>query len=87
MDEPLSQPPYEYMKDPVKPKHWIIDPEAAKVVRRIFRLCMEEKGNESNAHILLDDKVPVPMAYGKSKGFRRGSQKTQQAPYHWSFNV
>ena len=83
MGEPLSQPPYGYMKDPTNPKRWIIDPEAAEVVRRIFRLCMEGKGNESIAHILMDDKVPVPMAYWKSKGFNRGGKKTQQDPYHW----
>ena len=83
MGEPLSQPPYGYMKDPAYPKRWVIDPEAAEVVRRIFRLCMEGKGNEAIAHILMDDKVLVPMAYWKSKGFNKGGRKTQQDPYHW----
>ena len=36
-----SNPPYGYMKDPDNKKHWIVDEEAAKVVRRIFRLCLE----------------------------------------------
>ena len=36
--------PYGYVKDPENPKHWIIDPEAAKVVKHIFDLCMEGRG-------------------------------------------
>ena len=37
-------PPFGYIKDPENPKQWIIDEEAAKVVRRIFDLCMEGRG-------------------------------------------
>ena len=36
-------PPYGYLKDPENPDHWIID-EAAEVVRRIYRMTIEEKG-------------------------------------------
>jgi DNA invertase Pin-like site-specific DNA recombinase len=43
--EPLSQPPYGYMKDPENKKKWIIDPEAASVVKDIFKMCLEGKGN------------------------------------------
>ncbi len=39
-----SNPPYGYMKDPDNKKHWIVDEEATKVVRRIFRLCLEGYG-------------------------------------------
>ena len=31
-----TNPPYGYMKDPDNKKHWIVDPEAAEVVKRIF---------------------------------------------------
>ena len=34
--EPMGQPPYGYIKDPDNPKHWIVDEEAAQVVRRIY---------------------------------------------------
>ena len=37
-------PPYGYLKDPENPDHWIIDEEAAEVVRRIYRMTIEGKG-------------------------------------------
>ena len=46
MGEPLSQPPYGYMKDPENPKRWIIEHEAASVVREIFRLYLEGYGQD-----------------------------------------
>ena len=81
--EPLSQPPYGYMKAPDNKKRWIIDTEAAEVVRRVYRLCIEGKGNETIARTLQDDKVLVPMAYWQSKGLPRGGKKTQADPYKW----
>lgn len=42
--EPMGQPPYGYIKDPDNPKHWIIDEEAAKVVRRIYAMTIEGYG-------------------------------------------
>lgn len=42
--EPLSLPPYGYMKDPENSKRWIIDDEAAAVVRRIYRMSLEDYG-------------------------------------------
>ena len=81
--EPLSPPPYGYVKDPEDKKKWIIDPDAAEIVRRIFRLCIEGNGNETIARILQDDKVLVPQAYWQSKGMSRGGKKTQPNPYKW----
>ena len=81
--EPLSPPPYGYMKSPENKKKWVIDPEAAEVVRRIFRLCMEGKGNETIARILQEDEVLVPQAYWQSKGLNRGGKKTQPNPHKW----
>ena len=39
--EPLSLPLYGYMKDPANPKHWVVDDEAARVVRYIYKLCID----------------------------------------------
>ena len=52
MGEPLSQPPYGYMKSPENKKKWVIDPEAAEVVKSIFKMCLEGKGSETIARIL-----------------------------------
>ena len=81
MGEPLSQPPYGYMKSAENKKKWVIDPEAADVVKSIFKMCLEGKGNETIARILQEQKVLVPMAYWQSKGLPRGGKKTQPNPY------
>ena len=81
--EPLAPPPYGYVKDPENKKKWIIDTDAAEVVQRIFRLCIEGNGNETIARILQDDKILVPQAYWQSKGMSRGGKKTQPNPYKW----
>lgn len=60
--------PYGYVKDPESPKHWIIDPEAAKVVKHIFELCMEGRGPSQIASQLKAEKVLTPTAYQKSHG-------------------
>ena len=83
LGEPLSQPPYGYMKSPENKKKWIIDPEAADVVRRIFRMCLEGKGNEAIARVLQEERIMVPMAYWQKHGLDRGGKKTQQNPYKW----
>ena len=81
--EPLSPPPYGYMKSPDNPKRWIVDEDAAKVVRQIYAWCIEGKGNEVIARLLQKSETLVPMAYWKSKGLGRGGKKTQANPYKW----
>lgn len=83
MGEPLSQPPYGYMKSPKNKKKWIIDPEAATVVKSIFKMCLDGKGNETIARELQENEVLIPMAYWRSKGLNRGGKKTQTNPYKW----
>ncbi len=81
--EPLSQPPYGYMKSPENKKKWIIDPEPAEVVKSIFKMCLEGKGNETIARILQEKGILIPMAYWQSKGLPRGGKQTQPNPYKW----
>ena len=81
--EPLSQPPYGYMKAPDNKKRWIIDEDAAKVVRQIYAWCLEGKGNETISRLLQESETLVPMAYWQSKGLNRGGKKTQSNPYKW----
>ena len=83
MGEPLSQPPYGYIKSPENKKKWIIDPEAAEVVRDIYRMCLEGMGNEAISRELQNRQVLIPMAYWQSKGLNRGGKKTQPNPYKW----
>lgn len=83
--EPLtSNPPYGYIKDPEDPKHWIIDEEAAEVVRRIFRMCMDGIGPQKIAAALERDKVMVPTAYAQSKGRKTACKTPVKSPYFWN---
>lgn len=78
--EHLSGPPYGYMDDPDQHGHWIIDPEAAKVVKRIFDLAIDGKGPDRIARILEDDHVPTTKAlYAARKG-----KPLPERPYHWA---
>ena len=82
--EPLSPPPYGYMKDPENPKRWIIDPEPAAVVRQIYTLTLDGKGITQIANILEEQDVKTPMHYWYSKGLPRGGVKNPQNT-RWSF--
>lgn len=84
LGEPISPPPYGYIKSPDNPKNWIVDPEAAQVVKDIFRMCLQGKGNETIARTLQEQKVLTPTAYWASKGIRKGGKKTNTDPYKWN---
>ena len=74
-----SNPPYGYVKDPQDKKKWIVDEEAAKVVRRIFDLCIAGKGPMQIAKILTNEKVLTVTAYhAKQKGWTMPEHL-----YHW----
>lgn len=72
--EPLCQPPYGYMKNPDNPKRWIVDEEAARIVRRIYSLTMDGLGSDQIATLLTEEKVLVPMAYWAGKGINRAGK-------------
>ena len=76
---------YGYKKDPENKYHWLIDEEAAAVVRRIFRLTIEGKGPYDIARILFDDKIDTPAVYfGKqNKGIWKSKEEFSN-PYNWS---
>ena len=78
--EPLSQPPYGYLKSPENKKKWIIDPYASQIVKDVFRMCLEGKGNETIAHILQERKILIPMEYWKSLGLGRGGTRSKTDP-------
>lgn len=83
MGEPLSQPPYGYMKDPQNPKRWIIEHEAASVVREIFRLYLEGYGQDKIARTLQDRGIKNCTSYWQERGIGRGGKKIQPNPYKW----
>ena len=82
--EPMSQPPYGYIKDPSDPKHWIVDGEAAQVVRRVYSMTLEGFGTEQIAAQLEKDGVLTPRAYWLTKGIKRPGKGKQQPPTKWN---
>ena len=82
--EPMGQPPYGYIKDPNDPKHWIVDDEAAQVVRRVYSMTLEGFGTEQIAAQLEKDDVLTPRAYWLTKGIKRPGKGKQQPPTKWN---
>ena len=82
--EPMGQPPYGYIKDPNDPKHWIVDDEAAQVVRRVYSMTLEGFGTEQIAAQLEKDGVLTPRAYWLTKGIKRPGKGKQQPPTKWN---
>ena len=82
--EPMGQPPYGYVKDPENPKRWIVDEEAARVVRRIYRMTLKGVGTEQIAAKLEEDGILTPRAYWHSKGINRPGKVKDLPPTHWN---
>ena len=82
--EPMGQPPYGYIKDPDNPKRWIVDDEAAQVVRRIYSMTLEGYGTEQIATQLERDEILTPRAYWLKKGIKRPGKGKQQPATKWN---
>ena len=82
--EPMGQPPYGYIKDPSNPKRWIVDDEAAQVVRRIYSMTLEGYGTEQIAAQLEKDEILTPRAYWLKKGIKRPGKGKQQPATKWN---
>ena len=74
--------PYGYMKNPENPKEWMIDEEAAQVVKKIFTLCMNGRGPSQIADQLEKDKILTPTAYKNKQGVKTPHTEPEN-PYRW----
>ena len=81
-----SNVPYGYRKDPADPKHWIIDPEAAAVVKRIFSMCMEGRGPAQIANQLTAEGILNPTAYKQRQGLNTPGPTPEKASF-WGSNT
>ena len=71
----VTEAPYGYVKDPDNKDFWIIDEEAAAVVRLIFRLFIGGKNRNQIAVYLKNEQIPTPTFYMKDRG--RGTCKNK----------
>lgn len=82
-----SFPIYGYARDPDDKDKWVIDPEAAEIVRRIFQLTIEGKGPNDIARILASEKIERPSYYLNARGIVKRSSCDNSIPYSWSGNT
>ena len=79
---------YGYKADPEDKSHWVIDEEAAAVVRRIYQLCIEGNGPFQIARILQADKVEAPGYYLAKQGLDNHQCKMDtMKPYNWAMGT
>ena len=75
-----TNPPYGYQKDPMDKKKWIVDEEAAEIVKRIFNLCIAGKGPMQIAKLLTAQHVLTVKAHYA----QRDGKPLPEKPYQWS---
>lgn len=74
--------PYGYRKNEAELSHWLIDEDAAEIVRRIFRLCVEGYGPTQIANILFSEGVPTPTEHWQAQG--RKTSALPAIPHKWA---
>ncbi len=78
-----TNPPYGYIKDPEDKTHWIVDEEAAKVVKEAFRLCMQGYGPTQIAKEFSKRKIMNPTAHAKANGINIPDNRGHDDDYIW----
>lgn len=78
-----TNPPYGYIKDPEDKDHWIVDEEAAKVVREVFHLCVCGYGPQQIGREMMKRGYMNPTAYAKANGIGKPDTRTVGDDYTW----
>lgn len=74
--------PYGYKKNESNPDEWLVDDEAAEVVRKIFSLCVAGYGPTQIANQLFSEGIPTPTEYWQSQG--RKTSALPVVPHKWA---
>lgn len=74
--------PYGYRKNEANPDEWLVDEEAAEVVRKIFSLCVAGYGPTQIANQLFSEGIPTPTEYWQSQG--RKTSALPVVPHKWA---
>lgn len=75
-------PLYGYMKDKEKKQRWLVDEEAAIVVKVIFNLCVKGFGPTQIARILIERKIDTPTIHNRKRGLPCTTYQSE-FPYIW----
>ena len=76
--------PYGYIKDPQRKAHLVVDPPAAAIVQRIFRMVGAGKSALQTAKALNDDGILTPMLYKLAMGCTQKNWNSVQAENYWT---
>ena len=75
-------PPFGYKKDPNDKEKWIIDEDAAQIVRKIYRLYLEGNTMGGIARMLTAERIETPKLYAENRGIKH--YKAATYPEIWS---
>lgn len=78
-----SCPPYGYLKSSEDKNLWLVDEEAAEIVRRIFQMTMDGYGPYQIAQRLEADKIEMPARHLQRHGAGLHQHRVFKNPYHW----
>ena len=79
-----SSPPYGYLKDSEDKNKWVIDEEAAPIVRRIFRMTLEGYGPYQIATQFTAEHIPIPAYHQAQLGMGLWQNREIKYPYKWT---
>ena len=83
----IGQPPLGYKYGAVDPKRWVIDPEGAEVIRKIYSLRQDGTSINDIAKILKREKILIPSIYAQRKGFKNPTKKAVRGEYLWDAGI
>lgn len=78
-----SSVPYGYLKSEQDKNQWVVDPVAAPIVQRIYRMAMEGKGPYQIANILSNEHIEIPAYYHQKLGIGLWKTREIKFPYRW----
>lgn len=79
----IGHPPYGYIYAEDR-KKWIIDDEAAEVVKLIFKMRLQGESVNKIAEKLKREKISIPSVYADKKGIKKAAIKVPLGEYIWS---
>ena len=76
---------YGYCKDPEDKHKWLIDDEAAAVVRRMYQMVINGSGTTEIASILRKEQIETPSYYHAKQGIGQYKNRIDELnPYNWN---
>ena len=79
----IGQPPYGYRHDDVDPRRWVVDNEAADIVRRIYAMRQDGISINEIAKNLKCDKILIPSLYAQRKGYKNPTKRAVRGEFLW----